>query len=170
MSVKPSNITKSKAKEDKVDTHVEKRGNSISFLWGSWREKTPTDEYLKGLARDMVVWVQEDEDAFRLERFFRLKQVHKATFYRWKDKSEDLQQAVEFAKMVIAERRETGAIKKKYDTFAALRQMAHYDDDWKAVDQWNASLKQPVDQINTVKVVNVPDMPNSPMVPEKTNE
>src|SRR5277367_5921150 len=168
MGAKTTNITQSKNTKKKVDTQQERKGSSISFLWGSWREKTPTEEYLKGLAKDMVEWVESDEDAFRLGRFFILKKLPKSTFERWKKNSEDLQYAVEFAKEVIAERRETGAIKRKYDTFAALRQMAHYDDDWKAIDQWNASLKQHADQLHTVKIVNIPDIPDSPMVPEKT--
>jgi hypothetical protein len=146
----------------------EEEGYKYGIFWGSWRQHTPSAEYLTGLAKELVKWVIQDEHAYRVEKFLINKCMPKKTYYRWLEKSEDLSDAHDFANMVIAERRESGAIEKRLDPGSALAMMPRLDPEWKEMMQWKASLnKQDVEKTASITVELV-DFPSSPLVPVKT--
>jgi len=165
---KPPTITEAQKKTPNRESVHE--GYKVGILWGSWRERDPSQEFLTSLARELVRWVKEDEKAYRLEKFCIMKELHRGTLYKWSQKSEDLLRAIEMAKMVIAERRESGAIERRLDATAVFKVQAHYDEVYKEVVEWNSKLNNQDSLDSTQRIVVVERMPNSPLVPEKKDE
>jgi hypothetical protein len=165
---KPPIIEKKPQKSSKDGN--EDTGLQYGIFWGNWRSIKPTAQYLLALAKELVKWVEDDEEAFRIYKFLRLKKIPTNTYYRWKSSNEDLSDAHDFANMVIAERRERGAILRKYDTGAAFALLAKIDPEWKEMLEWKASLNKPdVNKTGSI-TVEMLDFPGSPLVPAKQSE
>lgn len=165
----PLTIPRGKKKREK---NVEPGADAYQkgVLWGSWRYTGPTPEFLKRLAEELKDRVKADDKTLTIERFLIEKEILLKTFTEWRHKSEVLQEAHDFARMVIADRRESGAIERRYDTSAAFFRMAEYSDAWKELSEWKARLRESISTPQGVTVVEIPEIPSSPMVPEKKSD
>jgi len=96
-----------------------------------------TQSFLTRLAKDLVEWAFNDDNALKLTQFTRKVGMHSATFYRWANEHEVLGNALKAAKEAIGDRRETGALTGKYNYKMVIHQQHHYDKSW-----WDSEVKR----------------------------
>ena len=104
-------------------------------------EITISQEWKNHLARDLYIWARDDIKAYKLSAFYVNKGIHPRDFDRWCASHERLQLAKEAALILIGNRREDGAIEKRYDTSIVNRTMPMYDIEWKRFVEWYSKLK-----------------------------
>src|ERR1044071_1199375 len=120
----------------------------------TFRQKPIHPTALEGLGLELMNWAQNDPTAFRIKDFFRMKGIHYRQVGLWREKNSKLDQACEVALDALASRREIGAIEGKYDSKTILHMMPHYDPDWKAIEEWRASLRKTEEKVdNGPKIV-----------------
>lgn len=95
------------------------------------------------LARELVKWVTENNNAIRIDTFVRGKGIPNGNYYLWLKRSDVLKTAHEYARGMIASRRE-GLAAERYPS-TLLFMMPAYDDDWKKMTEWRATLKAKAD-------------------------
>ena len=99
--------------------------------------------YLEKFAVDMVQWFENNEDAFALTEYYQLKRVSEKTVLRWRERCKELDNAVEYCKMVLCNRRESWSINNRDKNASSLNfVMPHYSTVWKEVTEWRAKLKE----------------------------
>lgn len=104
-------------------------------------QKVPvTDIYISRVAQDLIEWVRKDTSIV-FNGFLNEMGIGCDAYYAWKERSEDLSHAHAFAMRVLAERREAGAIRKKFDSGLVSYTMPHYDKKWKELVEWREGLK-----------------------------
>ena len=69
------------------------------------------------------------------------KRVAPKTYYGWVKRYPIAKEANEFAKTIIGNRREVGALKRKFDVGMFTASMPMYSDEWKENVEWKSSLK-----------------------------
>lgn len=132
-----SKIAKSNTPTKKMSKKVEGLRDDIFFF-----KKVPvSDRYLSELARDLVQWAQHDEEAIKLEQFLCLRCIQRKVWDDWLFRSEELQEAAEFAKMLLGTRREVAGLKRQLDPGIVAFTMPTYDPAWKELLAWKASLQ-----------------------------
>lgn len=103
--------------------------------------KPVTQSFIDRLAMELVTWARDDKKALRMSQFYVPRGIHRNTFFRWCDQHPLMKAAKEAALSLIADRREIGAITKKYDTKIIMHTMHHYDSDWRNMDKHHVDLK-----------------------------
>jgi len=133
----------------------------------TFKMKPISPQFIDQLAEKLIVWVDSDEDALIFEEFFKLTKIYSANFYEWLEKSENLKRAHEYAKSMLAIRREKGGLKRKLDPGMVQASMPMYSKAWKEMTEWKAKLKEEsAAQANNITVV-IDKVPDSPIVKEK---
>lgn len=123
----------------------------------SLRMKPISDSLLERIALELVKWAMNDEKALKVTSFFRPRGINSNDIKRWRARNAKFDAAYDFSLGAIGDRREHGAITKKYDTSMILKSMPHYDPDWKALETWRSSLrKEEQEQKTTSFNINVP--------------
>lgn len=111
----------------------------------TFKRKPVSEAYLKIFAAEMVDWFMNNRDEDNLlplkhSLFLRKKGIHKGTYYRWLEVCDILKKAHEFALMVIGDEREVGGLKRKLDPGMVIKTMAHYDEDWRKLEEWRSKM------------------------------
>ena len=119
------------------------------------------------LAQEMIEWARDDEGAFKISQFTIMKGIYYKDLERWMAKSEYLRQAYEHTLQILGNRREIGAIKRKYDFAAINPMMFHYDKDWKKMAEWRAKVKEEASGNVAAINVTIEACPESSEVPKK---
>lgn len=120
--------------------------------------------YIEKFAKEWVDITASDENILTLEQFFGMKRISRATLQKWLIRSEALREAKELVLMILAIRREVGAITKKYDAAFIKWSHAAYDPAYKKIDEWRAKLGDTNNVINGTRVVVVEKFENVPDV------
>lgn len=112
----------------------------------SMRMHPVTETFIDDLAQQLIAWViDDDQKRFKqplmLSQFYLSKGIQKMTFHRWMERFPQLKHASEFAKEVIANRREVGAMIKEYDFGAISFMQPHYSPEWKEQLDYRAAQK-----------------------------
>jgi len=94
--------------------------------------KPITQAFIERFSTDLVNWAYNDQDALIISQFYLGKGISPQTFYRWVNKYELIKDANEIAKRCIGNRREIGALKKKYSESMILQRQCAYDPEWEA--------------------------------------
>lgn len=126
-----------------------------------------TQMFLDEFGRDLMIWARDNDDALAVSQFYNSKGVHEQTYYDWVNKYPDFKMSHEMAMSLLADRREIGAIKKKYDAGMISTMMPAYRKDWKAMAEWRAKIKGEAEGDSGTKIVIMKDFPSSDLVPEK---
>jgi len=103
------------------------------------------------LATELIEWVIDNDKATTFNSFLVQAGLSKMLFHRVAAKSEKLREAKKYAMMAIGDRRENGALNKKFDFNATKLMQGHYDPDWQAREEFLASLKKTSDSSNVTK-------------------
>jgi hypothetical protein len=108
----------------------------------TWRDIAPSQELLKSLAEKLREWANTDT-ALRFDDFLDEYCVPWRNYGRWREKSEALQEAHEYALRRLASRRWHMAFKKMADKDIFRLDQHRYDPDWhKDVNEYWAALKR----------------------------
>jgi len=76
-----------------------------------------------------------------------LKGISRTSFDSLCERNKVLKEARQVVRMIFGNRRELGAINRKYDAATVAFMMPHYDQDWKDMVEWKSKLKNE-DQAN----------------------
>lgn len=101
-----------------------------------------SEAWLEKLAKKLANWAINDKSALTLKRFYIQQGICSRTVARWRKRSDIFNRSHEFAKEAIGDRREIGALTKKYSESVILKSMHHYDEEWRAIDRWHSDLKK----------------------------
>lgn len=112
----------------------------------SMRMHPVTQAFIEDLCKELVAWALDDElkrfkQPLMIAQFYTRHGIPRRTFYKWCKDFPQLDEAYEFAKEVMAARRETGAIIKEYDTSTIAFMQPHYSPEWKDMLEYKAELK-----------------------------
>jgi len=102
--------------------------------------------YIKKLALDLVEWATKSERPVRIPQFLEQRRISKSSYEKWRVAYPFLQQAHDFARMCLANRREVNALERTWDAKTALEMMPYYCDDWKEMIKWKHGLANEVPQ------------------------
>ncbi len=162
-------------KSRKSSTVVDKEAKRVSFFFYrdifTGLEAPMSDKGIERLANELVEWAQKDPDALKLSQFHFDKGISYKTWGEWRNKFPELQQAVNDAKQIIGNRRETGALKNKLNAGMVHYSMSFYDPEWKEESVRRAALKEgSSDGAKTSFTVVVDAIPESSVVPRRKKE
>jgi len=134
----------------------------------TFKTRPVTDEWIEQLAKDLVKWSTEDDEAFKLTQYYRSRGIGSDDMKRWCERSPKLKKAHTVALQALGDRREIGALKKKYDPGMTRTMMPRYDKDWKKIEEWRSTLRAKETAAGGgTKFVIMNDFPNSDKVPVK---
>ncbi len=108
----------------------------------TFKTKPVTGLFLERFFTDLVKEAAHNEDVLTMADLFMRKGVPSETYYGWVKRYPIASEANEMAKGFIANRREKGALKRKFDVGMAMFSMPMYSDEWKKLVEWKSSLKQ----------------------------
>lgn len=130
------------------------------------KEKPVSEAFIERLAQEMIDWSKED-DALRITQFFNKRGIPNPMLYRWMEKYPFFKQAHEYVMAVIADRRDVGAITRKYDGNYIDKSLGMYDPEYRKYMEWKASLTNKEKESQGTVVVQMMPSPTSDVVPER---
>jgi hypothetical protein len=154
-----------KVKKTKSHLPIQKTSQSITPLRAitkncQWADVICTESFMqfpesegwrKRLIFTLFAWL-ENSDSLFIEDFCYEYKIPRRTLTFWKNKYEDIRNALEDVKIFIGARRRKGAMTFKLHYASAYRDMQCYDPEWKEnVDEYHAQLKA-----NADRAVNAP--------------
>jgi hypothetical protein len=110
------------------------------FNMNTMSRQIATDQWAEKTAKNMIEWAQTD-DALILNDFFSLLGICRQDFLALANKYPILKTARDYAKSLIASRRERGMLTRKFDSGSVSFMMPMYSEDWKENVEWRSSLK-----------------------------
>ena len=139
-------------------------GEKYFFL----KKRPINDAIIDEYAKDYIEWGLNNDDALRLQDFPLSIGMYPKSFRNLMERHEGLRNAHAVVREAIASRREKGAISRKYDSGMIKPVQAHYADEWKAIGEWNAKLKEKEEESKKQNITVVIDkMPDTDKVPKK---
>jgi len=120
-TINPTLVAKDTSKENFPIEHYK--------LMLSWTEAKADSPFFEKLADELILWVEGDESRIFTETFYRYKHINQRQFGKWLQRSPVLANAYEYAKGVMAERKQRGLAKFNY-AMAVAPTMGHYSDIW----------------------------------------
>lgn len=132
--LKSANVTRDKdnAKSPWLEDYL----NCFSF-----KLQPVTKAFIEKLAKELIEWAKNNDDALRIADFYWSKGIPDSTYYKWSKEHEILALAHKAALNFIASRREIGALKKKYSETLVMRRQHAYDQEWTESDKYHNQLK-----------------------------
>lgn len=125
------------------------------------RELCPErDSFRRRLIYSIYDWAEQHE-ALTATDFCITYRIHRKTFYVWLDLYDDVRQAWDQAKLIIANRKLKGALKREYDKEVVFKDLYKYDSEWDEVDKRNAALKKQETPDTTPTVIQLPAAPDT---------
>lgn len=122
---------------------------------------------ITALCNRLKGWSETDEKAFTINQFCVREGIPRSTLYEMAEKIEEVRDALDYALLSIADRRQIGAITREIDGKYSLFQIQRYDPEIRREMEWQASIAQKDDaQTGNITVV-MQDFPASPLVPER---
>lgn len=162
-----------KNNEDEKDAKLERNslrsGNFTEYYnMSTMTKQVASDKWAEKMARKMIDWAEQTDDALTLEEFYRSIGMLSQDFCELAHKYPMLEKALQYTRMIIGDRREKGMITRKYDAGSIAYMMPHYKDSWKEIVAWRSSLKQTEGGSGTVRMqyVVIPPIPSSDLVKE----
>ena len=98
----------------------------------SLKMKPITQTFIERFSTDLVKWAMNNNEALIISQFYLSKGISPQTFYRWVNKYDIIKEANEIAKQCIGNRREIGALKRKYSESMVMQRQSAYDPEWEA--------------------------------------
>lgn len=114
-------------------------------------------EWRKRLIYTMLMWA-EKEGSLELEQFYLQHKISRKTLYEWREKYEDIKEAIDEVKLILGSRRRIGAMTRKYDSKVVFKDMHRYDPEWLEINKYWAALKDNKDEPGQTKFI-VVEMP-----------
>lgn len=122
------------------------------------------DSWRQRLKYTMFEWV-ETADALTEIDFCIHQRINRATFRRWIDAHQDLKEAWEQVKLIMANKKIRGALKKEYDKEVVFKDLYKYDSEWDEIDKRNAALRKSETPDAQPTVIQLPAAPDTGIQP-----
>lgn len=107
----------------------------------SFKRVHTNPEFKDRLASELVEWAVNNKEAFKLSQFYIKKRIFSDDLYRWMRDHEGLRAAHHTALRALGDRREIGALKKKYEPSIVKQTLHHYDPEYKQDHHDELALK-----------------------------
>lgn len=163
-------------KEDKNSTKQSEKSkkwlySDEYYCFNTFKKKPVSKDWINLLAEKLVTWARDDDKALKLTQFYSLHGLAHSTMEKWRRKFPQLNEAAQVAKRMLGDRREIGALEKRYDASTVHKMMLHYDKSWKDVEEWRSKLKASEQSaaMGNIRVV-MEQYPSTKEVPEKNDE
>ena len=127
-------------------------------------EKVISEEWIEKLCRDYLLWAQSGDihKAPLILKDFRLSlSIHKLQFQQWMKAFPLLQGTHDLVREIIGSRREKLGLMKVLDSSLVSISMANYDDEWREMREWMATLRNDRDDKKTNITVVIPPFEGS---------
>lgn len=111
-----------------------------------------TEAFINRISKELLDWAQNDPEALKMSEFFNKKRIPRNTWDAW-SRYPTFKAARALAVEALGNRREKGAIAKKFDPTTINFMMPMYDAEWKAQVEWRAKLKAESEQVQVPQVV-----------------
>lgn len=109
----------------------------------SLQKKPVGIQFLNRFAEEMVAYFHTNQEAKRLTDFYATKHVTEKTVINWRKRCPLLDEACEYCKMLLGNRREEWAISNpNYNAGTLQRVMTHYSSVWHEDAIFKAKLKE----------------------------
>lgn len=138
-----NNSTEKKAPVKIVDFYTD-----LFFM----KEKPVSEAFIERLATDMVEWAKKDR-SLRITQFYNEMGIPSRYFYEWMKHYPKLALAHEYAMSMIADRRDIGAIEKKYDGSYIEKSFGMYDPAYRSFMEWKSKLAKQEQAQGNVQVI-----------------
>lgn len=112
-----------------------------------------TNQVVEQYGLKFYLWSKENKTALRSHEFCAMQGISRNTLMRWRDKNPVFKQYYEEGLLNLADRREIGAINRKYDATIITKSMAFYDPEWKEAEEWRAKISDGGNDTGTKIVV-----------------
>jgi len=129
----------------------------------SFKMKPITQAFVHRISQELVAWAENDDiGALKVSSFYLKKGISYETWSQWRKKYKEIDHAHKYSTMVIGNRREEGAIRKKFDAGTVNYTMPMYDPEWKELIEWRAKLKEEEKDSGGTKIVILDKIPETP--------
>ena len=98
----------------------------------TFKTKPITQAFIEQFAADLVQWAYSNNEALIISQFYLSKGISPQTYYRWINQHELIKQAHETAMLCIGNRREIGALQRKFSEGMVTQRQHAYDAEWNA--------------------------------------
>ena len=105
-----------------------------------FRSKPLNDSQLEQLAEQYLHWAEHNDKALKVSQFLTANRISWEDFYLWQERSKALKQAHKWVLAILGDRREIGALERKYDASIVNRTLSYYCPVAKEQDIFKASL------------------------------
>ena len=112
------------------------------------------DGYLKRLAYTMIEYAIRNEDALEVLDFCIEYKISRRTLYDHVDQDKGFREAYDYFKLILANRKRRGAMKKEFDYAVVKADLYKYDPEYISSDKYQAQLKQSESLGNSIFVIN----------------
>lgn len=126
-----------------------------------------TDKRLDQYAEEIYTWALNDPDALKVTQFYLERGINPGTWERWMNMHEGLSNAYNTAIRLIGNRREAGAIKRKFAEGIVTTSMHRYDPEWQKSEEWRNSMRQEKKEENGTKVILIESLDELRPTPEE---
>lgn len=125
------------------------------------------NDWRKRFILTLLEWASKD-DSLDITDFPLEMKMHRSMFYRWIATYQDIKEASEIAKLMLASRRKKGALTRKFDKDVVFKDLHKYDPEWLEINRYHSEMKRDEEKqahtfiINDVKprVVSKEEMAN----------
>lgn len=115
-------------------------------------KQVASELWAEKMSKRMIDWATQNEDALTLGEFYTSIGILNQDFCALAAKYPLLQKALDYTRQVIGDRREKGMLTRKFDSGSVAYMMPAYDPMWKEIVAWRASLKQPAEGSNNIRM------------------
>lgn len=129
-----------------------------------------TTSTLDRYCKEIVEWARVTEDAIKIQQWLALKGISYDKWNDWCGKYPKLQRAHNSAKMHIGNRRELGAITRKFDSGNTMFMMPAYDPQWENMLRLRAEIAEKKDNQKAPGWVIIEKAATTDMVPIKEED
>lgn len=171
-SAKESNpVMKKKSKTPNPSVPDGKSQKTWKEQWqdtGTGIIKPVSEEFVLTLFQEMRQWAIDNDDALKISQFWHIRRVPRTSMEMWRDKFPSCGALYKEVMEIIGNRREIGAMKRKYTESITMQSMALYDKDWRDMAEWRAALskKNEADEAKDTIVV-IERFPELPTIKDK---
>lgn len=137
-----------KIKKPKSNTLITNKPNFTTVEYENAYNREMRLLCLEELGEELVEYVFNKNKCYSIENFLRFKGIYHEDYYRWIDISKPLKKSHNYAKLIIADRLNSGAYTKEYDGSHVRWNLPRLGKDWEDLHKFHAALKQLSDENN----------------------
>lgn len=129
------------------------------------RQKPVSIAFIENLANKLINWVNASKEII-IDDFLQQEGYSHSNFKVLRDKSDKLEEAYQYAKMCIGNKRERDAYYNKGNAALIMKSLPDYSPRWKKLTKWHAEINTQNQNINQgIQVVEIPAAEKTSIVP-----